>query len=786
MAAKLPDGGNRFVLISRLIQTRRSDAKLPAEIRASLVESLFAPIASLVVGAVACSIIGGAVALRVGDPWIMAVSLSIFAIGMLRVASAIFYKKNKESLGATKLWERIYELGAWAFAGMLGLLCWLTITQTSDAALQMAVVTSTAGYAAAISGRNAGRPFIAVGQLTFSTLPMAVALLWHPEWIHKALGFVVLMFIYGMIDITLSIRNIIIQALTMTRKEAALAQRFEQQANRFDIALNNMSHGLCMLDQQDRLQVWNTRFVELLSLDHAPVRVGMRIPELLRHSIRAGNHAGRGVKEVFRDFARALQQARFDQVQMSLEGDRTIALSRRMMADGGSVVILEDVTERKRAQERISYLARYDDLTGLANRTQFREEIDAMLAAVRKRENHITLHLIDLDRFKAINDTLGHPIGDKLLKEVARRLSDVIGPADMITRFGGDEFVVVQTGTERRQDAEWLAQRLAKALSEPFEIDGHRMDIGASIGIAMAPIDGVDADQLLKKADMALYAAKHSGGGGHQFFAAAMEEALQVRRGLELDLRDALAAEQFQLYFQPLVDLKTGRITTCEALVRWTHPQRGNVPPSVFIPIAEETGVIVQLGEWILHQACVEAASWPQGVKVAVNLSPVQFKDPGLVLHVASALAKSGLRAQRLELEITERLLLEDSDETLVAMQQLKDLGVNMSLDDFGTGYSSLNYLRKFPFHKIKIDQSFIRDRGAERDARAIIEAVANLGASLDKIVVAEGIETEEQMEMVKVLGCHEGQGYFFGRPMANEAIRAQLKATAPKPQLVA
>ena len=777
-----------MLLIKRLIQTRRADAELPTEIRAALVESLFAPIASLAVGAITCSLIGAAVALRAGDGWIMATSVAIFTIGMVRVASAYLYNRNKQNqnLAATQLWERIYEYGAWAFSGLLGLLCWVTITHTMDASLQMAVSTTAAAYAAAISGRNAGRPFIAVGQLTFATLPLAIALLLYPDWIHNAVGIAVLLFIYGMIEITLSIRDIIIQALTMTRKEAALAARFEEQANRFDIALNNMSHGLCMLDQQDRLQVWNERFLELLHLQNAPVRVGMKIPELVRHSIRAGNHKGKRVKEVFSDFSRGLQQAKFDQVQTSPDGDRIIALSRRMMADGGSVVILEDVTERKRAQERISHLARYDELTGLANRTQFRERINGMLAAVRKRESHITVHLIDLDRFKAINDTLGHPIGDKLLKDVARRLSGVIGPADMITRFGGDEFVVLQTATERRQDAEWLAQRLAKVLEDPFEIDGHRMDIGASIGIAMAPMDGVDADQLLKKADMALYAAKNGGGGGHRFFATEMEQAVQVRRALELDLRDALASEQFELHFQPLVNLRTGRVTTCEALLRWVHPERGEVQPSEFIPIAEETGLIIALGEWVLQRACVEAATWPQAIKIAVNLSPIQFRDRCLALHVASALAKSGLRAQRLELEITERVLLEESDGTLAAMEQLENLGVAMSLDDFGTGYSSLNYLRKFPFRKIKIDQSFIRDRGEDRDARAIISAVANLGAALDMIVVAEGIETEEQMKMVSALGCHEGQGFFLGRPMAGGAIRARLEALSIEAQLVA
>jgi len=767
------------MLIKKLLQTRSADARLPPEIRAALVDSLFAPIISLVVGALACSMIGWAVAFRVADTAIMTNAIGIFAVGMLRVASAIFYKRAKTSgaLGKIKLWERVYEYGAWVFSGLLGLLCWMTINYTDDASLQMAVAVTTAGYAAAISGRNAARPLIAVGQLTFCTLPLSVALLIHDDWIHNILGVVVALFIYGMIDITLSIRGIIIQALTMTRKEAALAARFEEQAKRFDVALNNMSHGLCMLDQKDRLQVWNERFLEMLHLRGAPVRVGMRLPQLLRHSIRAGNHKGQKAKQVFKEFAAGFAEARFEPVQTSLDGQRTIALSRRVMSDGGSVVILEDITERKRAQERISYLARFDDLTGLANRTQFREEIDRILAAVRKHENNVALHLIDLDRFKGINDTLGHPVGDKLLKDVAMRLSSVLGAKDMLTRFGGDEFVVLQNDTSSRKDAEWLAQRLLKTLTDPFEIDGHRMDIGASIGIATAPLDGTDADQLLKKADMALYAAKRDGRGGYQFFAAEMEEAAHVRRALELDLREAINSNQFHLAFQPLVDLSTGRVTTCEALIRWVHPVRGTIPPSVFIPVAEETGMIIALGEWILNQACLEAASWGNDVKVAVNLSPVQFKDAGLVLNVATALAKSGLRAQRLELEITERLLLEESEETLVAMGQLRDLGVELSLDDFGTGYSSLNYLRKFPFHKIKIDQSFIRERESDRDARAIIEAIANLGASLEKTVVAEGIETHGQMTMVKELGVHEGQGYFFGRPMKSDAIRAWLKS---------
>lgn len=775
------------MLIGKLLSTRKTDAQLPDEIRAALVASLFGSLPSLVVGAIACSIIGAAVATTAGDPWILACSAAIFAVGMVRVVSAIAYKRRKRNAepGTTKRWEVVYEFGAWVFAGLLGLLCLLTVLRTTDPALHLIVSTTAAGYAAAIAGRNAGHPIIAVGQLALTALPLCIALFVHGGLPYQALGVVLLLFIYGMVDITLNIREIILQALTMTRSEAALAARYEEQANRFDIALNNMSHGLCMFDQQDRLKVWNARFVEILKLSNSPIRVGVTVGELVRHSIRAGNHSGKGVRRIVQELTRALKHESYGQIFLSLDGKRTLGLSRRLMADGGSVVILEDVTERKAAQERITHLAHFDELTGLANRTHFRERIMDLLDQIDV-DRPFALHLIDLDRFKVINDTLGHSIGDKLLKEVSRRLCGIIRTSDMIARFGGDEFVVLQCAPTNRQAAGRLAQRLVKTLALPFEIDGHRIDIGASIGITLAPKHGNAADELLKKADMALYAAKGDGGGCHRFFASEMEEEAQARRALELDLREALAQDGFELFFQPLVNLRTGEITACEALLRWPHHERGYIPPSEFIPIAEETGLIIALGEWVLDRACHEAATWPNDVKVAVNMSPVQFRDRTLGRRVISALAKAGLPARRLEVEITERVLLEETDTTLLALEQLITSGVNISLDDFGTGFSSLNYLRKFPFQKIKIDRSFIHDLGRDREAQLIVQAVASLGASLDMVVVAEGVETSEQLKQVKTQGCHEGQGYLFGNPMPAAAIREQLATPKPCRRLIA
>ena len=778
------------MLIKRLIETRSVDAALSNDIRAALIESLFAPIASLIVGAAACSIIGATVALRANQPIILANSIALLAIGLLRVTSAFFYRRCKtfERPVAVRTWERVYEFGAWGFSALLGSLCFLTISLVRDVGLQMAVTTTAAGYAAGIAGRNAGRPFIALGQLTLTALPMAIALLFYSGWVHKILGIVVVMFVYGMTDITLSVRDIIVQALTMTKKEAALGARFAEQANQFDIALNNMSHGLCMLDRFDRLQVWNRRFVELLEIKNTQIRVGMRVLELVYYSFCAH---GRRVQTDhdrlnFNQLLRDLQRSCYEPIEIAMHDDHIIAISRRFMSDGGSVVILDDVTERRRAHERIAYLANYDELTGLANRAQFHERIGGLLVKSKNYyKRRVSLLLIDLDRFKSVNDTLGHPIGDKLLTQVAHRLKSITDIGDVITRLGGDEFVILKTHTDI-DGADEVARSLVMAIKKPFHIDGHRIDIGASVGIAIAPDNGLDADELLKKADTALYVAKRSGSGGHRFFTEEMEESVLARRSLELDLREALASDGLELYYQPLVDLSTGRVGTCEALLRWNHPVRGAVPPSTFIPIAEETGLIIALGEWILRHACADASAWPDSVKVAVNLSPVQFRDRSLVLHVISALADLGLSAQCLEIEVTERLLLEDNEDTLDLVNQLHDIGIRMSLDDFGTGFSSLNYLRKYPFDKIKIDQSFIRDIEETRDARAIIGAIANLGAGLNKVVVAEGIETEQQAKLALALGCSEGQGFYFGRPVTQEAIRTWLDEEAKKSALVA
>jgi diguanylate cyclase (GGDEF)-like protein len=429
----------------------------------------------------------------------------------------------------------------------------------------------------------------------------------------------------------------------------------------------------------------------------------------------------------------------------------------------------------RRGVAQIARLAHYDPLTELPNRVLFQKHLSEALARRSRKGDQLAVHFIDLDRFKTVNDTLGHPLGDALLREAAERLRGCVREGDTVARLGGDEFAVVQTGLSDMTGATRLAGRIVEAMANPFDLQGHQVVIGASVGVSAAPSDGEDADELLKKADMALYRAKADGRGAFHFFERAMDEQLQARRALELDLRRALAAGEFELFYQPLYHLGDERVTGCEALLRWRHPERGMVSPADFIPLAEEIGLIVQLGEWVLRAACAEAANWPDHVRLAVNLSPAQFRDRGLVRTVVSALAASGLSANRLELEITESVLLQDSAANMTMLHDLKALGVRISMDDFGTGYSSLSYLRSFPFDKIKIDQTFVRDILDDSDAMAIIKAVLDLGSSMGIVTTAEGVETLEQLNALRGQGCAEIQGYFISRPAPAAEIAKML-----------
>jgi diguanylate cyclase (GGDEF)-like protein len=431
----------------------------------------------------------------------------------------------------------------------------------------------------------------------------------------------------------------------------------------------------------------------------------------------------------------------------------------------------EEIADREELQAKSQYLAYHDSLTGLGNRLLFKEQLDEALRDVSVTPYPLAVLFLDLDGFKAVNDTLGHSVGDLLLKSIATKLRDLLPSTDRIARLGGDEFAILQISSQQPTSSTYLAERIIEIVAQPHNIDGHDVTVGASIGIAIARPGEMNTENLLKSADLAMYSAKSEGRGTYRIFDPQMDAIVQTRRSLERDMRTSLAQGGFELYYQPLVNLQTKRVTAFEALMRWNHKERGAVPPAEFIPVAEDIGLIIQLGEWALRQACVEAMDWPEDIRVSVNLSPLQFSKGNLVSTVVSALAASGLPASRLELEITESVLLEKSERNIAILNQLRELGVRISMDDFGTGYSSIGYLRSFPFDKIKIDQSFVRDLLVDEGSLAIVRAIASLGVSFGMTTTAEGVETEEQMRCLNLEGCVEVQGYLYSKPVPTSEI---------------
>jgi diguanylate cyclase (GGDEF)-like protein len=535
-----------------------------------------------------------------------------------------------------------------------------------------------------------------------------------------------------------------------------------------DTVLNNMSQGVLMFDAEARLVFCNQRYIEMYGLSAEVATPGCALRDLLAHRTAVGAFAG-SPEDYIVDLLEEVAAGKPSNGIVKSADGRVFSIVRNPIPGGGWIATHEDITDRQRAEERIVHMARHDALTDLPNRMMLRERLDHELKRV-KRGECLAVLCLDLDHFKSVNDTLGHPIGDELLKVVAERLRRCTREPDTIARLGGDEFAIIMTGMQEPTDAVALCKRIRESITKPYHLDGHQIVADISIGVSLAPIDASEPDQLLKNADMALYGAKGDGRGTFRFFEPEMDAKMKTRRELEMDLRNALVNAEFELYYQPLVNLKTNEISAFEALVRWNRPTRGLVSPADFIPVAEETGLIIPLGEWVLRRACQETAGWPAHIKVAVNLSPSQLKSRNLTQLVVSALAESGMPASRLQLEITETVLMHNTFNTLATLHALRKLGVQIAMDDFGTGYSSLSYLRSFPFDKIKIDRSFIQDLSNGAEPLAIVHAVAGLARSLNMISTAEGVETQQQLDQLQAIGCTEMQGYLFShaRPAAD------------------
>jgi diguanylate cyclase (GGDEF)-like protein len=555
--------------------------------------------------------------------------------------------------------------------------------------------------------------------------------------------------------------------------EEALALRAENDALRRELdllhdALERMPHGMCAFDGSDRLVLANAHYRKLWSLPEHVTRRGSTFRQIMEATPGRETAASRSRPQP----PPGTEGVRWREWQLDDGRIIEIVVSRR--ADGSCVALHDDVTEQRKAQARISFLARHDLLTGLPNRAVLREELERGLAANRRGES-LALLCLDLDRFKPVNDTYGHAAGDELLRQVAERLRECVRETDIVARMGGDEFAVVQRGALQPDVSTRLARRIIDVLTRPFEVDGHVVHIGTSVGVAMAPTDGEDSETLLRHADLALYRAKSDGRGQLSYFEPGMNQRVEARRGLENALREAITAQRLELAYQPRYAADDQRLLGVEALLRWNHPQRGAIAPSEFVPLAEETGLIVPIGRVVLERACRDALAWPAHVTVAVNVSAVQFARGTLVADVTHALAESGLSARRLELEITESTMFKDPTRVLGALHTLRERGVRIAMDDFGTGYSSLSHLRSFPFDHLKIDRSFVRDVAERADLQAIIRGIATLAQGLGMQTTAEGVETLDQLAAVRSLGCDAIQGFLLARPMpAAEVGRLQ------------
>ncbi|MDP2411752.1 MAG: EAL domain-containing protein [Pseudolabrys sp.] len=563
-------------------------------------------------------------------------------------------------------------------------------------------------------------------------------------------------------------------------RTAALRDREARLAGQnllIDTAINNMPQGLIMFDSDARVVIFNQRYLEMSGLRPDQVRPGQPLIELLHLRIAMGTFAGDPDQYISQLLA-AVARGETGTVEFELAGDRTIAVTNRPRPDGGWVATHEDISERRRTEKKIAHMAHHDALTDLPNRLLMRERLAATIAEARTGKR-AAVFCLDLDNFKTVNDTLGHQFGDELLKCVADRLRACVDPSVTVARVGGDEFALILPNLVHSADAAVLAQHICETVRAPVELAGHPILVDTSIGIVIVPDHGTEPDELLKHADMALYRAKADGRGSYRYFEPSMDARLKARRALERELRQALVEGQFVLHYQPILNLESNAITCCEALVRWQHPARGMIPPAEFIPVAEEIGLIVALGEWVLRKACADAASWPGNIKVAVNLSPIQMGSANLVPTVIGALASAGLPACRLELEITESVMIQNTDATLAALHQLRHLGVKISMDDFGTGYSALSYLRLFAFDKLKIDRCFVNDLSHDA-SRAIVRAVTDMARSLGMITTAEGVETAEQLDHVRLLGCDEVQGFYISRPQPLAAVHGVIAAYAP------
>jgi diguanylate cyclase (GGDEF)-like protein len=751
---------------------------LPPEVYLPLVDSLYQNGQTLLLATLCVTCAAFITYLKTSEILLLYCTLAIVIVACARGLLICAYLRAQPTVTTTEAarrWERSYVGGAAASIASLGIWCYVAFTTTPDSYAHLVSFSMTIVYMAGIFARNYGNPRFVVVQCLCAWIPMAAALALYGnpfDWIFAGL---LAPFFLGIKLVADRLRRALLDAVIASRNMSMLADDMSLLARQFDVALNNMPHGLCMLDSNRRILVSNQKLREQLELQPGFELKGSSWRRLTENLIEVGLISDVNGHSLIDRLESVLSVG--SSFIVDVRHGRTLEVNLQPMENGGVVIVTEDITERRIAEDRINRLARFDPLTGLPNRITLH---DCMERTVTKWPpgSMCAIHFIDLDQFKQINDTLGHTHGDMLLKAVANRLQSVAREADVIARFGGDEFVILQAAITSADQAETLANRVQDALAGSYDLDGHKVVITASIGIASA-IEPIDPDQFLRNADMALYRAKTEGRGTWRWFEGKMETDAQARRNLELDLRQAVESEVFELYYQPIFDRKARRIVACEALLRWPHAERGLISAAEFIPVAEEMGLIVEIGNQALLQACQECCRWPGDTAVTVNFSSIQFEHCDVAALVRETLAVTNLPANRLEIEITESTLLQNTMRTRVQLHQLAEAGVTISLDDFGTAYSGLSYLHTFPLHKVKFDRSFLQDLHDNERRSTLLRGLTRLSAQLGLRVVVEGVETDEQLELLGAEdSIDEVQGYLLGKPIPASDLFEQLGAS--------
>lgn len=742
---------------------------LKDEIYADLVETLFGTPGSFLAGICAGLLVPLVAWLTAGEYVYLDLIAIMLVLSAYRIHVLIAHTRTPVEVrrAGARMWEIRYAIGGVSFMTAVGVTAAILFIRHNGEMVAYYGVVLMAGCAGALAGRNAGRPHIVHWQVIGTCAPLAISCLFIFNAWYWGLTFIIILGIVSVESTTKFLH---------ANRESALRNGRDAnlQRKRFKSALNSMSHGLCMGNADKALTVVNHRLFEFFGLpaDEMPQKLET-LARQIADKARMSADDRRAFVEQWDSHA-ALPKTSVFSRQI---GDRIFDFRCEPADNGAFVTVVEDVTEQRRTVREIERIAHFDALTDLPNRFQFQQRLERDLRYIRKRGLRLALLSIDLDQFKEVNDSLGHTIGDRLLRAVADRLRECVRSVDMVARFGGDEFCVLLNPADHMPPAEALARRIIEAISQPYVIEGHTILIGASIGLCLAPRDATSAESLLKCGDLAMYHSKATGRRRALWFEPAMEDALLKKRQIERDLREALKSDSLAIHYQPIVDARDSSISTCEALVRWRHPAKGFIPPSAFIPIAEETGMIVELGEWVLRQACRDALIWPPSVRVAVNFSPKQFQQPNMVSLVRETLADVGLDPDRLEIEITESTLMQDTEDAAAKIGSLRELGVRLSLDDFGAGFSSLGYLNRFPVSKVKLDRSFINELGQSTKTHAIIGAVAMLTQQLEVDLVAEGVETQEQLALLRSKDVHLAQGFLFSAPKPIAELLPMLSA---------